>query len=558
MRWVRPTAVLSLPLLLAMCGGPRQSAAVPLRILAFNDFHGYLEPPTGSNARVGSAAAAAGGVEYLATHLKRLAAGHPNTIIVTAGDNIGASPLFSNYFHDEPTINALNAAGVQLSSVGNHEFDKGPAELLRMQRGGCHPTDGCQDGAAFSGATFQYLAANVLTGAPGDSPRATLFPAYAIREFGGVKVGFIGLTLQDTPAIVLPAGTAGLTFAAEAATTNALVPELERQGVHAIVVLLHQGGTPADQDHYDGCDGVNGPIVEIAKEMSPDVSVILSGHVHEAYTCTMSGKLVTNAMSFGRLITAIDLTIDRATGRVISTSAHNTIVTRDVPKDPAETAILERYRPLYTAFGAKPAGVISGDLSREINAAGESPLGDVIADAELDFARRHGAGDVAAAMMNKGGVRADLLPGPSGAVTYAQLFDVQPFGNRLVVMTLTGDMIERLLESQFRNNKVTNLLQISDGFSYAYDLSRPQGQRVDRRSIRIARRPLDPGRSYRLVLNEFIARGGDGFDVFKEGAGWMDVGLDLDALLQYFQAHRPVEPVPLNRIRSETGTSASQ
>jgi 5'-nucleotidase len=545
----------------AVSARPPDADPVAVRLLAFNDFHGNLEPPGGANGIVDSTAA--GGVEYLATHLARLKAGHPNTLIVASGDNIGASPLLSSLFHDEPAIEALNAAGVAVSSVGNHEFDKGPAELGRMQKGGCHPVDGCQGTSGFSGAAFEYLAANVFV-APGVKGRgpATLFPASTVREIGGVKVGFIGMTLQGTPQVVLPAATAGLTFRSEVDTANAIVPELKRQGVHAIVLLLHQGGIPK-RENYNGCEDVSGPIVDIAKGLSPDIAVIVTGHTHYAYNCTMSGKLVTSAMSFGRIISVIDLRIDPGTDEVTSKIAQNVIVTRDVPRSAAETLILDRYRPLYRRLAERPAGAITMDISRRTNAAGESALGDVIADAQLEFARRHAGADVAAALMNQSGIRGDLVrktpaTGTAGAITYEQVFDVAPFGNRLILRTMTGDLIARLLESQFRAGGVSNLLQVSSGFTYAYDLARPEGRRVDRASIRIDGRPIAASSRYRILVNEFLANGGDGLDLFKAATGWADSGADIDSLLEYFQAHAPVAPGPQNRIKSGRDTSASQ
>jgi 5'-nucleotidase len=534
---------------------------VAVRLLAFNDFHGNLEPPAGAGGVVESTPA--GGVEYLATHLELLKAGHPNTLIVTSGDNIGASPLLSSLFHDEPTIEALNAAGVLVSSVGNHEFDKGPAELRRMQNGGCHPVDGCLGERGFSGAAFEYLAANVFVNPGANRGRlTTLFPESTVREVGGVKVGFVGMTLQGTPQVVLPAATAGLTFRSEVDTANAIVPQLERQGVRAFVLLLHQGGIPR-RESYNGCEDVAGPIVDIAKGLSPDIAVIVAGHTHYAYNCTMSGKLVTSAMSFGRVISVIDLQIDPRTDRVTSKIAHNVIVTRDVPRSVAETRILDRYRPLYTSLAERPAGAITADISSKPNAAGESALGDVIADAQLDFARRHAGTDVAAALMNQSGIRADLVrktptAGTAGSVTYEQIFNVAPFGNRLILRTMTGGLIARLLESQFHAGSVSNLLQVSNGFTYAYDVLRPEGRRVDQASIRIDGRPIVPAGRYRILVNEFLASGGDGLDLFKEASGWADSGADLDALLEYFRIHAPIAPGPQDRIKSERDTSASR
>lgn len=280
---------------------------VEVQILAINDYHGNLQPPSGSSGRVGDVDA--GGVEFLATHIRQLEATNPNTVVVAAGDLIGASPLISALFHDEPTIEALNLIGLDYSAVGNHEFDEGVAELLRMQKGGCHPVDGCQDGDNFKGANFSYLAANVIDRESGK----TLFPAYKIEVFRGVKVGFIGISLESTPTIVTPSGVAGVEFLDEVETINALVPELQKRQVETIVVLIHEGGQPGSFD-FNGCSDVTGPIVDIANAVDPAVDVIISGHTHQPYNCVINDKLVTSGFSFGRIVTDIDLSISRETG----------------------------------------------------------------------------------------------------------------------------------------------------------------------------------------------------------------------------------------------------
>jgi 5'-nucleotidase len=538
---------------------------IAVQLLAINDFHGNLEPPAGGNGRIGSTAA--GGVEYLATHLSKLKATMPNTLIVSAGDNIGASPLLSKFFHHEPTIEALNAAGLDVSSVGNHEFDQGWIELFRMQRGGCHPVDGCQDHTPFDGARFQYLAANVMLdpshvdqstlrqiGWPsGATTPAPLMPPYTIREIGGARIAFIGLTLEGTRQTVIPTAIRSLTFRSEAATANRLVPEIERLGVRSIVVLIHQGGAQDGSDDDNGCQQFSGPIVDIANQMSSEISVVVSGHTHRAYNCTIGGKLVTSASSFGRMITRIHLEIDRTTDRIVSKTAKNVIVTRDVVRDSAETAILDHYRPFYTDLAHRVVGTIARTVSREPNSAGEFALGDVIADAQLEAARRLLGGDISVAFMNSGSVRADLTEksrdGTPGRVTYEDAFAVQPFENRLIVKTMTGRMIQRLLEQQF-NGAVGGdaVLQVSDGFRYVYDLRKPPQERVDPATIRIHGAVLQPFGSYRVVMNEFLAAGGSGFAVFTEGTDALTAGTDVDALTAFLGVHSPVEPGPRDRI----------
>ena len=393
--------------------------SVDLQILSINDFHGNLEPPGGSSGRInvpdgsgGTTTVNAGGVTYLATHLNMLRAGHPNSITVSAGDNIGASPLISGYFHDEPTIEALNALGLQIASVGNHEFDEGSAELLRMQNGGCRtstltPAESCPL-HAFTGADFEYLSANVVVHDTGQ----TLFPPYAIRNVDGAKVAFIGLTLEGTPGIVTPAGTAGLDFLPEAATVNKYVDMLaHKQHVETFVVLLHQGGFQTGASYVNDCEGLAGDVLPIIRDLSSRVDVVLSAHTHQPYNCVLANSqghsmIVTQASSFGRVITDVELKIDRATGDVTQASANNVVVTRDVPTNPAEDTIVGSYSNLISDVQNQGIGSITGDLTRTANAAGEESLGDVIADSQLDATS--GPFGAQIALMNPGGIRADI------------------------------------------------------------------------------------------------------------------------------------------------------
>jgi 5'-nucleotidase len=524
---------------------------VAVRLLAFNDFHGHLEPPSGSNGRL--AETDAGGAEYLSTHLSTLAARNPNTLIVAAGDLIGASPLLSGMFHDEPAVQALNAMGVDVSSVGNHEFDGGWRELLRMQNGGCHPERGCVGQTPFEGADFQYLAANAVFVPKVSGRSGTVLPAYVIKDIGGVRIGFIGMTLQATPHLVMPEGIKGVRFEPEARTANRWARALKAQKVRAIVVLIHEGGIPAGDD-YNGCPGVSGPIVKIAERMSDDIDVVVSGHSHRAYNCVIDGKLVTSAAAFGRAVSVIDLTIDKRRQEVVSKAARNVLVTRDVPKDPAQTAIIERYRPSYSRLAERVVGTIASDLLRTANPAGESVLGNIIADAILEAAGAHGGADLA--LMNTGGIRADLFhkspPGsPPRPVTYAEAYTVLPFRNRVVIQTMTGARIKDVLEQQFDNIAPgqDRMLQVSRGFSYAYDRTAPRSRRVDAASMTINGHRIVPGRHYRVAVNEFIANGGDNFHSLAGGIDVTTIGLDLDVLMEYFSKHSPLEPLPADRIR---------
>lgn len=522
-----------------------------LRLLAINDLHGALTPPTGSNGRVPTGAGTtvdAGGAEYLATHVKALSADQPNTVFVGNGDLIGASPLISGLFHDEPTIEAMNAMGMRFSSLGNHEFDEGSAELLRMQYGGCHPTDGCQDGDGFAGASFRYLAANVRHSGTDD----TLLPPYAIKRVGDVPVAYIGLPLDGTPLVVTPSGVAGLAFDDEVRTVNRLVRELnDSQGIESFVILLHEGGQQnapyaggfADPDR---CDNPSGDVFPIVDGLDRKVDVVLTGHTHQAYVCNRGGITVTSGASNGRIVTKLDLTLSGTTKEVTSVTADNVTVTRDVTPDPTVQGIIAKYQPLATAVANRVVGQTTGPIVRANNAAGESPLGDVIADAQLAATSAPSNGGAQIAFMNPGGIRDDL--DVTGDVTYGQLYDVQPFANTLVVKTYTGAQIKSLLEQQFDNPSTgqSRILQVSEGFTYSYRLADPAGSRVS--NIRLNGTPIDPAADYRVTMNSFLATGGDGFSVFNLGRDQVGGDVDIDALEAYVADESPVAPGLANRI----------
>lgn len=520
---------------------------VSVQILALNDFHGNLEPPAGSSGRIGTIDA--GGVEYLATHIQQLRSQNRNTVVVSAGDLIGASPLLSALFHDEPTIEAFNLIGLDYNAVGNHEFDEGVDELLRMQRGGCHPVDGCLDGDGFKGANFEFLAANVTYNDTG----RTIFPPYAIENFQGVKVAFIGMTLEGTPTIVTPAGISHVSFADEADTVNALVAQLKQRNVETIVVLLHEGGAQVPSGGINDCNGISGPIVDIVQRTSPEVDLFITGHTHNAYNCIIDGRPVTSASSFGRLVTQINLDIDKFTGEPVQIQAENLIVTRDVTRAPALTSLIQKYSAISAPLANRVIGSITATITRTANAAGESPLGDVIADAQLFATTAPELGGAQIAFMNPGGIRADIVYAASGSegdgnVTYGEAFTVQPFGNSLVTMTLTGQQIKDVLEQQFDNPAPgqTRILQVSEGFSYTWDLDAPLGSKVSDMTLNGV--PIDLNATYRVTVNSFLADGGDNFTALRQGTDRLGGAVDLDALVDYFLANSPVEPGPVDRI----------
>jgi 5'-nucleotidase len=545
-------ALAAVTLLIALGPAARavaQTAPVEVRILAINDFHGNLRPPTGGiriadpDDKTKKIAVPAGGSEYMATLVKQLRQQSKNTIFVAAGDLIGASPFLSAMFHDEPTIESLSMMGLEVASVGNHEFDEGKDELLRMQNGGCHPTDKCQGPHPFPGAKFHYLAASTFEKATGK----TIFPPYEIRQFEGIPVAFIGLTLKGTPNIVSPLGVAGLEFRDEAETVNALVPELKARGVEAIVVLIHEGGFPTGD--YNECPGISGPIVDIVKKFDRAVDVVISGHTHQAYVCDIDGRLVTSGDKYGTLVTTIDLKLDPATRDVISAKADNVIVrTGSYAKDPEQTALLASYDALAAPIANRLAGSITETLSRAPNDAGESALGDIVADAQLAATRSESNGGAVIAFTNPGGVRADIPKKEDGAVAYAEMFASQPFRNQLVTLTLTGKQIKDMLEQQWLDPKRPRILQVSKGFNYTWDGANPDGDRVmaDRMSLNGQR--IDPAMSYRVTVNNYLSVGGDGFTVLKDGTAQQFGVYDADALYAYFRANSPVGPAPAGRI----------
>lgn len=550
---------------------------VDVQILSFNDLHGNLEPPSGSSGRVQfgpllTDTVDAGGVEYLATHLKQARAGHSNTVTVAAGDMVGASPLLSAAFHDEPTIDSLNSLGLDISAVGNHEFDEGYKEIQRLQRGGCiddgdgaNNQNSCPDGA-FEGADFKYLAANVVVKKTGK----TILPSYAIKYFGnGVKIGFIGMTLKETPNIVTAAGVAGLEFKDEVATANKLVPVLKAKGVNAIVVLVHQGGVPPSGTPYSYTCGGGGqldptsPIIPIAQKLSPAIDMVVSGHTHQPYVCNIpdpAGKprLVTSASSFGRLYTETNLKYDTVRNDIAraSVQGNNMVVTRIVPKDAAQTELINRFKTLVTPIASRVIGTITADITKTQNAAGESALGDLIADAQLadDSTTTDGKVPVVA-FMNPGGIRSDLVynaqkyPGEApGDVTFEEAFTVQPFNNYLVSMDLTGQGIYDLLNQQITgaNAAANKILAVSEGFTYSW--TKTGTPQVIDGSVKINGVAIDKNATYRVSTNNFLSDGGDGFAAFADGENKFFGGLDIDAFADYLEANSPYSPTPLDRI----------
>ncbi|MFF3312697.1 bifunctional metallophosphatase/5'-nucleotidase [Streptomyces sp. NPDC002952] len=538
-----------------------------VQLLSFNDLHGNLEPPTGSSGRVThlnedgtTKNIDAGGVEYLATHLRQARAGNKYSITAAAGDMVGASPLISGLFHDEPTIDALNKLDLDVTSVGNHEFDEGAAELARLQNGGCHPKDGCYDDSEeFAGADFPYLAANVTkekTGKP-------LLKPYWVWKKNGVKVGFIGVTLEGTPNIVSAEGVKGLKFGDEVETINKYAKVLRKQGVNSIVALIHEGGAPASTAYNYDCDspgagdGISGPIVDIAKNVTPAVDALVTGHTHQAYACTIpdpagNPRMVTSAASFGRLYTDTTLTYDRWTGDIARTAVKsaNHVVTRDVAKAADMTGLITKWKALAAPVASRPIGYIAGEIP---NGGTESPLGDMIADAQLAYAKSVDP-EADVALMNPGGIRAGLTYASSagegdGVVTYGEAYTVQPFANTVNLVDLKGSQLVTGLQQQVSgaNEAAPKVLQISSGLTYTLDLTKTGAARVVADSIRLNGAPIDPNATYRVAMNSFLAGGGDGFTELGKGGNVRVGGDDLAAFESYLTANSSAAapyPVP--------------
>jgi 5'-nucleotidase len=522
--------------------GAEKSREVNLQILAINDFHGNIATSSGSFGGTGRA-------DFLAANIQAIEEDADNSIFVSAGDLIGASPLISALFHDEPTIEAMNLIGLDINAVGNHEFDEGSEELLRMQNGGSHPVDGDLDGDGFDGANFEFLSANVVV----DETGKTLFPAYTVRNYQGVKVAFIGMTLEGTPSIVTPSGVAGLTFNDEVDTVNALVPMLQKKNIESFVVLLHEGGR-SDGGPSDCGSGLTGPIADITAALDDAVDLVIAGHTNDEFVCEIDGKWVTMADNRGRLFTDIDVTLNRVTKDMTVVAINNVSNLQDgVIPDPTVTALIDKYNDLSAPLANSVVGTITADLLRAPNAAGEAALGDIIADAQLASTSPAGFGDAVVAFMNPGGIRDDFEFASDGVefdgeVTFGEAFGVQPFGNSLVTMTLTGEQIDTLLEQQWVGQTSPRILQVSDGFSYTWDAGMPDGSKVDPATVVIGGAALNLAASYRITVNSFLSDGGDNFSVLTEGTDRLGGEVDLDALVTYFGLNSPVAPGPQDRV----------
>ena len=530
----------ALILLVSGCAGtpPKPQPQIEINLVALNDFHGNLEPskytytPPGANE---PRTIQAGGIDVLKGALDTFRKDDPDLLFVAAGDLVGASPAVSSMFADEPSIVALNRMGLVASSLGNHEFDQGPQELLRQQRGGCdspRPNKACRFSPDFKGAGFTYLAANVVDARTGKN----IVPGWRIVDVKGVKVGLIGAVLHDLASVTVASSIKGLAVNDEAASINAVLPALRAQGAQVFVVLIHEGGF-ADQP-YDkaDCNTLHGPIVAIAKKLDPAIRLVISGHSHTGYLCKVDGKVVTQADAYGHLLSRIKLTLDPATKAVEDIQVRNVVMAPGAfTPDAGLSAYLADVRAKSREVLAKPVARIAAGVSRHEAPSGESALGDVIADAAVAATRDQGA---QIGFMNPGGIRKDLEAGEGGVVTFGQAQAVLPFGNTLVVMDLTGAQLRRVLEQQWDRPAASgpSIQSVSSSVTYDWDGTLPVGRRVA--NVKVDGVPLDDNKTYRVVANNFLAEGGDNIPMFAKGTRRVETGVrDLDALIAYLQKH---------------------
>jgi 5'-nucleotidase len=544
----RPSALaLGAALLLSGC------ASAPVRpleinLVALNDFHGNLEPSKYTYTPPGTTqprTIQAGGLDVLTGALDTFRKDDPDLLFVAAGDLVGASPAASSMFADEPSIEALNRMGLVASSLGNHEFDQGPKELLRQQHGGCdspRPAKACRFSPDFKGAGFTYLASNVVDAQTGRN----LVPGWRIVDVKGVKVGLIGAVLHDLASVTIASSIRGLAVNDEAASINAVLPAMRAQGAQVFVVLIHEGGfTDQPYDKAD-CDTLHGPIVAITKKLDPSIRLVISGHSHTGYLCKVDGKVVTQADAYGHLLSRIKLTLDPATKAVQDIQMRNVVMAPDAfTPDAGLSAYLADVRAKSRAELAKPVARIASAVPRKENPSGESVLGGVIADAAVAATRDQGA---QIGFMNPGGIRKDLETGDGGVVSFGQAQAVLPFGNTLVVMDLTGAQLRRVLEQQWDRpaSAGPSILAVSSSLTYDWDSTQPVGRRTA--NVKVDGKALDDDKVYRVVANNFLAEGGDNIPMFAKGTHRVETGLrDLDALIAWLQKHPAVDAAP--RIR---------
>ncbi|MBC3934220.1 bifunctional metallophosphatase/5'-nucleotidase [Undibacterium sp. CY7W] len=542
-----------LALLLPACA-LKPAAPEQVTIFSINDFHGNLqsEQPVpyqftqNLNGKVVNGAA--GGYAYLAAKLKERRAAVGASILVGAGDLMGASPMGSALLKDEPVVEALNRIDLSVTAVGNHEFDSGTADLMRRIQGNC-PQIGCAF-SDFSGARYAYLGANVID----KTTRQAWLPPYVVRQVGNLKIGFIGAVTADVPNLVAGDAVKQLEFEDEAKAINRYVPELQKQGVDAIVVLIHEGANfkGSENDPTYRCEGLQGPIIGIANRIDPAVSLIVSGHSHQGYTCKIGDKLVVQGRSYGAFLTESTLSIDKANRRVVKAEAVNHLIDQQqiVPDAAAQKLVAEVSR-LTASMRSRSVISLNKPLLRfSQDKVFDSTLGNLIADAQLHHAQHIGQADVA--FMNSGGIRNDL---PSGAnagpvqVNFGDLYAVQPFGNGVIRLKMTGEQIRNVLQQQWQNRPAGDVkkLFVSDGFSYEWHQNASAAEQLQ--NLRLHGEPIAKDKLYTVIVNSFLAEGGDGFTVFRQASERALIGRDLDTMESYIrEAGRKIEQIPVNRV----------
>ena len=556
------TTVVLLSALVGACNTtappPAAASTHRLTLLSINDFHGNIQAqdPTPAQLRLpdGSGglkpAEAAGGIAYLASALGELRAAHPGAVLVAGGDLIGASPPASALLGDEPSLQAMVELGIVASALGNHELDGGLAELQRKIAGRC-PAGGCLL-PGYGGIHFPYLAANLVDAETGKP----LFPSHVIRKMDGIQVAFVGVATRDTPSVSLPANMRGLRFLDEAETLNALVPQLRAEGAQVLVAVMHEGAEwhGAANDPSYACPELSGRGVDIAHRLSPDYAMIVSAHTHMAYTCKIDGRLLVQGGSFGAWITETTLVVDDR-GRLLQADAVNHPVLQSRYQPVAKFAAIEANAEALTApVRLRPIAMLAHGLSRiPRDPMGDAPLGNLIADAEVAYARSHDtvhAGPVIG-LMNQGGIRTDLAGHPGRAVTFSELAAIEPFHNDVVALTLSGAQLRELLIHQLPGARSQpRMLQPSANLRYRW--TRTADDRASLLDVTIDGQPLDDAGSYRVVVNNFMADGGDGLSVLREGRDRVLLGRDLDALLEWLGQHpeaaEKVEPGRILRV----------
>lgn len=427
---------------------------------------------------------------------------------------VGGSPPISSFLQDEPTIEVLNKMGFDYGTLGNHEFDRGVNEMMRLIQGGNNQKTGY-----FNGANFPYICANVID----DKSGKTILPPYSIKNIDGVPIGFIGVVIKDTPKIAPPNKTDGVKFIDEAKAINDSVKTLKKQGVKTIVVLAHNGG---NQSKANG--NATGEIVRMAKKMDDEVDVIISGHTHTFLNKEVDGKLIVQSYSYGTAFSDIQLKIDPITKDIVDKKASIKMVYQDdIRPDPEIKKMIQNYESKIEPIVNKVVGKAANDILSKKNHNGESSLGDMIADSQRiemksDFA-----------FMNFSGIRADL---PKGDVTLDDLFTIQPFKIKLVKMTLSGEQIRKLLNQQWQENGSVRMLQIS-GLKYTWDSTKGSGQKVVN-IMQTDGTPINPQTIYTVTTNSYLANGGDNFSVLLTGKNKVEGPTDFDAFEDYVKEQK--------------------